>query len=469
MSSQASYTTTEPTPVTQLLSSSSSQRQTLSGLGSREPAGGGARPDGEEWPHRPRVRVLQQHHVGAARRRGGLGEVTVREHDAERLAQRPEDEARAHDPGEDRRLVRDSHRVCARDGHGSGDQPRKGAPALRAGGPVQQASGGRAARRVLRVGLEAGPFSDPSPLPASRATASAASAQPAPSASAASAPARRAASRPAGEARCRRRWCRYKHVDRGGAYLGVAVRPQRALRAELDHDLARVRGERPRGAARVGHPREDRGLVAVGHEQVDAPDPFEERGRTRALERRGARRIDGHAKAGGARGGEQRARRGARARVQQRVSGQVQVRRVLGQRTACSLASASASGSIECCSPGSTSTTQVPVGRAGSIASRASTPSARSARTASRPGPSSPTLPIRVAVAPARASHTATFAPAPPPRSVTRAGVSEPCATGPESEATTSVITSPTTTIRPPLILRPARSAPPAPRCAARA
>src|SRR5918992_1912100 len=78
------------------------------------------------------------------------------------------------------------------------------------------------------------------------------------------------------------------HADRRRAHLGLAVGPERALRAELDRDLARVGGERAGGRLRVGHARQHRRLVAVRHEQVDAGDPLQERLRTTSLQRRRA-------------------------------------------------------------------------------------------------------------------------------------------------------------------------------------
>ena len=98
------------------------------------------------------------------------------------------------------------------------------------------------------------------------------------------------------------------------------------------------------------------------------------------------------------------------------------------------------SGSSAALAPGSdsrvrsplwvTSTTQVPVGRSGSMTRRASTPYPISSMSRFRPAMSEPRRPTKATSTPSTASQEATLAPDPPPCIVTAAGVSLPLARG---------------------------------------
>ena len=207
------------------------------------------------------------------------------------------------------------------------------------------------------------------------------------------------------------------------------VRPHRALRAERDDDLA--------GAGRERASRRDR-VVAPARR---GPAPRRGWGAGRRADRRGrgvARRRTPRAappRTGRARPSCRRPGRGRAPRSRPPATGrraaagshEVEVRagdeRVRrGGRSRDSAAFAPASGSIERSPSGATSTTHVPVGSAGSVATRVSTPWPRNRAAAPRPASSSPARATSVTAAPATASHAATFAPAPPGRVRTRAG-----------------------------------------------
>jgi len=95
-----------------------------------------------------------------------------------------------------------------------------------------------------------------------------------------------------------------------------------------------------------------------------------------------------------------------------------------------------------------TITTQVPVGRSGSMTSRASTPYPISSMSRFRPAMSAPRRPTKATSPPSAAIQAAMLAPDPPPCIVTLAGVSLPRASGSIAWATVSVIRSPMTTTR---------------------